>query len=297
MTHGSALHAELHAGLGSLAFLCCNLTKPESSTRSRETYITANARAGPTGGTQFSTSLRETYITANAGEGLNGGFPNEHLTLRETYITANAGEGPNDRNDRAIRVAAAWYAARLPGVRVLVLTNDADNRRRALEAGLQAMTVQARAARARQGPGPAAVADKNVFAKSLTVGVRDVYSVTTRGLHRLSFRSRLWHETQAASCPVLSNPSQMSVCPTCQAYARGRTDCAELADMVAAGASAEGGDGAGAAGGGAAGGKAAKRKRIYEDHRPMSEVTAGIRAGRLHQARSARRTSRACPCR
>ena len=63
---------------------------------------------------------------------------------RETYITANTGEGPNDRNDRAIRVAAAWYAARLPSVRVLVLTNDADNRRRALEAGLQAMTVQAR---------------------------------------------------------------------------------------------------------------------------------------------------------
>ena len=56
------------------------------------------------------------------------------------------GEGPNDRNDRAIRVAAAWYAARLPSVRVLVVTNDADNRRRALEAGLQAITVQARAA-------------------------------------------------------------------------------------------------------------------------------------------------------
>lgn len=55
------------------------------------------------------------------------------------------GESPNDRNDRAIRVAAAWYAARLPGMRVVVLTNDADNRRRALDAGLQAMSVQARA--------------------------------------------------------------------------------------------------------------------------------------------------------
>ena len=80
-----------------------------------------------------------------------------------------------------------------------------------------------------------------------------------------------------------------------QAYARGRTDCAELADLVAAGASGEAGDDAGTTGGGAAGGKAAKRKRIYEDHRPMSEVTAGIRAGRLHQARSGR-TSRACSC-
>ena len=66
---------------------------------------------------------------------------------------------------------------------------------------------------------------------------------------------------------------------------------------MAPGASGEAGDDAGAIGGGAAGGKAAKRKRIYEDHRPMSEVTAGIRAGRLHQARSAPRSSRACPCR
>jgi len=66
------------------------------------------------------------------------------LSSRETYIKAEAGESPNDRNDRAIRVAAAWYAARLPKMRVVVLTNDADNRRRALEAGLLAMTVQAR---------------------------------------------------------------------------------------------------------------------------------------------------------
>lgn len=29
--------------------------------------------------------------------------------------------------------------------------------------------------------------------------------------------------------------------------------------------------------------KGAKRKRMYEDHRPMSTVTAGIKAGTLHQ--------------
>jgi hypothetical protein len=37
---------------------------------------------------------------------------------RETYVTAEPGESPNDRNDRAIRVAAAWYAKRLPGQKV-----------------------------------------------------------------------------------------------------------------------------------------------------------------------------------
>ena len=37
---------------------------------------------------------------------------------RETYVKQEAGESPNDRNDRAIRVAAAWYTARLPGHKV-----------------------------------------------------------------------------------------------------------------------------------------------------------------------------------
>ena len=62
---------------------------------------------------------------------------------RETYITAQAGESPNDRNDRAIRTAAAWYDARLPpSMPVIFITNDADNLRKAQEAGLRAMTVQ-----------------------------------------------------------------------------------------------------------------------------------------------------------
>ena len=57
-------------------------------------------------------------------------------------MTAEPGESPNDRNDRAIRVAAAWYDARLaPSMPILFLTNDADNRRKAQEAGLRALTV------------------------------------------------------------------------------------------------------------------------------------------------------------
>ena len=69
---------------------------------------------------------------------------------RDTYITAEPGESPNDRNDRAIRVAAAWYDARLPpAMPIVFLTNDADNRRKAQEAGLRAMTVQVRKV---QGP-------------------------------------------------------------------------------------------------------------------------------------------------
>lgn len=67
-----------------------------------------------------------------------------------------------------------------------------------------------------------------------------------------------------------------------QAYARSLADHPELADLVAGEANGEQGvevDGA------AAEGRGAKRKRIYEDHRPMSSITAGIKAGTLHQVR------------
>lgn len=40
-------------------------------------------------------------------------------------------------------MAAAWYDARLPpSVPIIFLTNDADNKRKAQDAGLRALTVQ-----------------------------------------------------------------------------------------------------------------------------------------------------------
>ena len=64
------------------------------------------------------------------------------LNCRETYIKADVNESPNDRNDRAIRVAAAWYMRRVPGMPIIVLTNDIENRRKAMEMGINAMSVQ-----------------------------------------------------------------------------------------------------------------------------------------------------------
>ena len=61
---------------------------------------------------------------------------------RETYIKQDPGETPNDRNDRAIRVGTAWYAQRLPQMKIYLLTNDADNRRKALGEQLDAISVQ-----------------------------------------------------------------------------------------------------------------------------------------------------------
>lgn len=45
------------------------------------------------------------------------------------------GESANDRNDRAIRTAAHWYAAHLAAEQnadVVLLTNDRENKKRAL---------------------------------------------------------------------------------------------------------------------------------------------------------------------
>lgn len=82
---------------------------------------------------------------------------NEHS--RDTYVEQLKGESPNDRNDRAIRVASKWYqqhtagaaeesegdgAAAKPGLseeeqlHVVLLTNDEDNLRKARADGIVA---------------------------------------------------------------------------------------------------------------------------------------------------------------
>ncbi|KAE8645869.1 exosome complex exonuclease RRP44 homolog A [Cucumis sativus] len=68
-------------------------------------------------------------------------FSNEHH--KDTYIKDMSGESKNDRNDRAIRVAAQWYQNHLGGAtRVLLITNDRENRRKAIEEGIGAETIE-----------------------------------------------------------------------------------------------------------------------------------------------------------
>jgi exosome complex exonuclease DIS3/RRP44 len=68
-------------------------------------------------------------------------FSNEFR--EETHIERTKGETPNDRNDRAIRVAAKWYQSHLSGLkcRVLLITNDRDNCAKARAEGIEAMTI------------------------------------------------------------------------------------------------------------------------------------------------------------
>ncbi|KAK8940904.1 hypothetical protein KSP39_PZI010538 [Platanthera zijinensis] len=68
-------------------------------------------------------------------------FSNEHH--RDTYVKEMVGESPNDRNDRAIRFAARWYQSHLgEGTQILLITNDRENKRKAVEEGISAETIE-----------------------------------------------------------------------------------------------------------------------------------------------------------
>lgn len=68
-------------------------------------------------------------------------FSNEYH--KDTYVKQMAGESPNDRNDRAIRVATQWYQSHLgAAARVLLITNDRENKRKATVEGISAETVE-----------------------------------------------------------------------------------------------------------------------------------------------------------
>ncbi|CAK1598616.1 unnamed protein product [Parnassius mnemosyne] len=74
-------------------------------------------------------------------------FVNEHH--KDTYIERNPGEKQNDRNDRAIRKAAAWYASHLSinnldgqYPQIVLLTDDENNRKIAQEEGIVCCSVK-----------------------------------------------------------------------------------------------------------------------------------------------------------
>ncbi|GAA5803489.1 hypothetical protein EDC94DRAFT_565135 [Helicostylum pulchrum] len=68
-------------------------------------------------------------------------FANEHQ--RDTFIEKLKDETPNDRNDRAIRVAAKWYKDHLKAngsgreIDILLLTDDRGNREKATATGIK----------------------------------------------------------------------------------------------------------------------------------------------------------------
>lgn len=130
-------------------------------------------------------------------------FSNEYH--RDTYVKDMRGETKNDRNDRAIRVAAQWYQKHLGGaVKVLLITNDKENKRKASEEGICAETVES-------------------YVKSLD---------------------------RPDLLDLLVRPSSEDV------------DMEEVEDL-----------------------RPSKRKVIYSEHKPMSEITSGLHRGIYHQGK------------
>lgn len=68
-------------------------------------------------------------------------FANEHH--KETFVAPITNESPNDRNDRAIRVATDWYARKIPTMRIILLSDDRENRVKAKEIGITVMSSMA----------------------------------------------------------------------------------------------------------------------------------------------------------
>uniref|UniRef100_A0A383VI63 Uncharacterized protein n=1 Tax=Tetradesmus obliquus TaxID=3088 RepID=A0A383VI63_TETOB len=174
-------------------------------------------------------------------------FSNEHH--KDTYVKEEPGESPNDRNDRAIRVAAKWYADRLPQMPIILLTNDAGNRAAAAAMGLTAM--------------------------SLGQYVRN--RVDAPELQDLVARQEFMDEDEAA----LAAEGVTTAAAGSRGGAAGPGPGSSR-DAAAAAAAA-----------GASGQRSSKRKRVYEQHRPMSDINTGIAAGRYHQG--ALRVSRFSP--
>ncbi|XAR73670.1 Exoribonuclease II [Bertholletia excelsa] len=139
-----------------------------------------------------SNSLRKFYVFANEFQ-------------KDTYVKAMAGEKINDRNDRAIRVAAQWYQNHLGDVtRVLLITNDKENKRKAIEERISAETVES-------------------YVKSL------------------------------------GQPELLDLLVQPQTEDLGMEDVDDI--------------------------RPSKRKIIYTEHKPMSDITAGLRHGIYHQGK------------
>lgn len=139
-----------------------------------------------------SNSLRNFYVFSNTFH-------------KDTHVDKMDKESPNDLNDRAIRVATQWYQKHLGDTtKVLLVTNDRENKRKATEEGIFAETIES-------------------YVKSLG---------------------------QPNLLDLLVQPASQDV------------NMEDVEDL-----------------------RPSKRKVIYSEHKPMSEITSGLRRGIYHQGK------------
>lgn len=61
---------------------------------------------------------------------------------RDVFITKMDSETINDRNDRAIRQVCKYYSQHLPSIKIILLSDDADNLRKARQEGILAASCR-----------------------------------------------------------------------------------------------------------------------------------------------------------
>ncbi|GJV20155.1 exosome complex exonuclease RRP44 homolog A [Tanacetum coccineum] len=150
-----------------------------------------------------SNSLRRFFVFSNEHHKTRLSLSVNVTGHRDTYVKAMTDESPNDRNDRAIRVAAQWYQNHLgSATKILMITNDRENKRKATEEGISSETVES-------------------YVKSLG---------------------------QPALLDLLVQPHT--------------SEDMEIEDL-----------------------RPSKKKVIYTEHKPMSEITSGMRCGIYHQGK------------
>jgi exosome complex exonuclease DIS3/RRP44 len=181
-------------------------------------------------------------------------FANEHH--RETYVERGSGETPNDYNDRAIRVAAAWYARRVREVA-------------AMGAGAAAAAAAATAGGQRAAPRVVLVTD-DAASRAAAQAEGALEAVGTLQFARMC----------ADAAPDLAD----LVARGTGGGGGGEEDDDEAAMAVdGAGGSGGGGGRKPAAAGPGAAQRGTKRQRIFREHLSPEQVAAGLAAGRLHQ--------------
>ena len=193
-------------------------------------------------------------------------FANEHS--RHTYVRRNAGETPNDRNDRAIRVAAAWLGDQLLATALAMAAGGTTTAAAAAGAGAPVVLLSddrlnreaARAMPRRVGGGPVLrVATARGFVRALGVG----------GLADL-----------VAAFDDEDGGEGESEAEEEEGGLGG--GAAKKAAKTAPGASASGVGARGGRGGRGSGG-ARGEEALFPPHLPAGEVSEGVLAGRLFQ--------------
>lgn len=195
-------------------------------------------------------------------------FSAAHPGCSETFVRQEPGESPNDRNDRAIRVVAAWWAA----------GQGAGGRRCAPRA-----SARRRCAPRGQSPVPLPGPPLSPTCPRITIFQKHWSSCKNdrRYASRLAGKVRVVLLTDDADSRRKAGEAGVAALASL-AYARGRAgEAPELQDLVSAAAAAEaaargadgaeGDEGSGApVGEGGDGRKPAKRSRVYAEHKPMS---------------------------